>query len=388
MDTKQKPVLIIVDLSVKQSSPAGSCVLSEIYGLLERFEIHLFSSEADQELIKLVHFHPIKAPKAVLVLRYLIFTLRVRQAVRQFLKKCPPKTLIQSTQGQYADCTLSYPHFSHRAYLQQHWHNNPVKGAVRKMRKLNHLYNAKMEASAFKRAKKIVAPSQGLKREISQYYPEVSEKITVISNPVDVKRFQKPPQHGASELRNTYNIDKNDIVIGFAALGDFERKGLSLLIEAISKIPESENRFKVLVVGGKKGEIDTYKSKSEYFKVADRVIFTGFQSKIEQFFWACDIFSLPSIYEIFPLVAVQAAAAGLPLLVTPIYGVEEYIEEGRNGWTVERNASSIAGVLQSIIKGKYDLNTMGQKALETVTKYDHTSFRQKWLKLYENELLD
>jgi UDP-glucose:(heptosyl)LPS alpha-1,3-glucosyltransferase len=63
---------------------------------------------------------------------------------------------------------------------------------------------------------------------------------------------------------------------------------------------------------------------------------------------AADAFVFPTAYEAFPLVALEAAASGLPLLVTAVNGVEDLLEDGRNGWVVTRDAQDIAGRLNEL----------------------------------------
>ncbi len=55
-----------------------------------------------------------------------------------------------------------------------------------------------------------------------------------------------------------------------------------------------------------------------------------------------DAFVLPSSYETFSLVTFEAAASGLPVLATPVSGVRELIEDGRNGFLITREPSVIA----------------------------------------------
>ena len=374
--------IVVVDLSVKQTSPAGSCVLSELSGLSTAYKVHLIASEADENIQQQVTFHKIEAPAAPLVLRYMVFSKRVKQKMKKVIKEINGPFIIQTTQGQYVDCTIAYPHFCHRAYLNKHWKNSTITGLRRITRKLNHLYHSKKEALAFTNAKVIVVPSKGLSRELIETYPYCKEKVQVIANPVDVAYFQKPQDFDGKEQKNALGIGHDEIVIAFAALGDFARKGLPELMGSLSQNEIKNQNFKILVIGGKANEIDSYKSQAKEMGILKQMCFVGFQNDIRPYLWLSNIFALPSLYEIFPLVCIQAAAAGLPLLASQMHGVEEYLENGKNGWLIERQPESIAKVLAGISEGKFDLSKMGEQALETVRQYDHESFRAKWLKLY------
>ncbi len=374
--------LIVVDLSVKKTSPAGSCVLSELMGLSELYTIHLLATEADDDIKKHVVFHKINAPNIPLVLRYILFSSLLKPKVKRLLKEIEGPYLIQTTQGQYVDNTISYAHFCHRAYLKKHWKNSTITGLRRFSRKLNHLFHAKMEARAFSKAEVIVVPSKGLFRELVETYPNCSKKIKVIGNPVDVEHFQKPIGFNGKKLRESLGIGHKEIVIAFAALGDFARKGLPELMQSLLEKEIRNAPFKILVIGGKAKEIESYNNQAADLGIREKLIFVGFKKDIRSFLWISDIFALPSLYEIFSLVCVQAAAAGLPFMATQLHGVEEYLIHGRNGWLIERNPKSISLVLEGISKGKYDLMEMGRTAMETARQYDHESFREKWKSIY------
>ena len=383
MNKVAKKTIIVVDLSVKQTSPAGSCILSELLGLSDFYKIHLLATEADDELQKKVVFHKIQAPSAPLVLRYITFSRRVKSKMRQLIKNIDEPYIIQTTQGQFIDSTVSYPHFCHRAYLKNHWKKSSIKGVRRFMRKLNHIYHAGQEKKAFNNVEVIITPSKGLARELKETYPFTASKIRVIANPVDTLHYSRPSHFDKDKKRSELNLLPSNTVISFAALGDFARKGLPELLESLALLKENDN-FKILVIGGKPNEIENYRQMAKTLGVDDHIVFTGFKNDIRPYLWMSDLFALPSLYEIFPLVCIQAAAAGIPLMACKMHGVEEYLEPGKNGWLIERNPRSISKVLVDIANGKYDLRVMGQEARKTALQYDHESFRTKWIDIYEN----
>ena len=94
------------------------------------------------------------------------------------------------------------------------------------------------------------------------------------------------------------------------------------------------------------------------------------------------MFSLPSIYETFSLVCIQAAAARLPLLVTSFSGADEYVSNNKNGWFIERTAAAIAAKLRRIYEDKIVLNEMGMNAERTASLYSQEIFQERWLELY------
>jgi glycosyltransferase involved in cell wall biosynthesis len=96
---------------------------------------------------------------------------------------------------------------------------------------------------------------------------------------------------------------------------------------------------------------------------------------------ASDAFVFPSAYEVFPLVCLQAAAAGLPLLVTRLYGVEEFMRDGETGWVIERTVESIAAAIVQAASDRPRLRAMGLEARKQVEQYSETEFRRRWREL-------
>ncbi|MGB7393816.1 MAG: glycosyltransferase family 4 protein [Pricia sp.] len=377
-----KKKVIVVDLSVKKTSPAGSCVLSELLGLAKLFDIHLFTTEFDKHLEEHVSVHRITAMRFPLLLRYILFKRQVNKKIAVFLKKNNDVAVIQTTQGQYDQSDIAYAHFCHKAYLQQHYGQSTAKGLTRVIRKLGHTFNARQEKKAFQNSKVIVVPSKGLGKEISTAYPSEGNKVRVIPNPINLDHFARPINFDRKAERNKHEIGEDEIVVAFVALGDFARKGLPLLLEGLKEENLGKSLFRLLVIGGNSREIGTYKKMATEQGLGEKVTFKGMQSDVRPFLWSSDLFALPSSYETFSLVSAQAAAAGLPILVTPLHGVEDYIDHGYNGWLVNRNSKSIGAVLQQISNGEYDLKQMGERAKMSIRPYKEENFRDKWRELY------
>ena len=91
------------------------------------------------------------------------------------------------------------------------------------------------------------------------------------------------------------------------------------------------------------GDIEAlYEELAESYGVADRVEFVGATDDVASWYRRGRRFLLPTAYETFSLVTYEAAACGLPLLVTKVNGVEDLLRDGENGWFIERDAADIA----------------------------------------------
>ncbi|BBM69081.1 hypothetical protein RmaAA213_09270 [Rhodothermus marinus] len=173
-----------------------------------------------------------------------------------------------------------------------------------------------------------------------------------------------------------------DIVVSFTALGAFEHKGLHLVIDALERLPTN---VKLLVIGGKEHELKAWKNKARTRGLNTRVLFVGMQSDIRPFLWASDVFVFPSAKEIFPLAVLEAAAAGLPLVVTRVYGVEEFMRNEEMGYIVERSVTSISEALLRFANLSPEMRlVMGKRARSAVEDYSFASFINKWIGVLES----
>jgi glycosyltransferase involved in cell wall biosynthesis len=322
------------------------------------------------------------------LLRYLIFHALGPIVYALWRLRGGRADIVQATQGQYPPADIAYAHFCHRAYLNNQWRTSTVSGPRRWARWLSHQFNAFFEAKAFARCQVLVVPSLGLARELAQEYPKVRDKIEVISNPVSLDRFARPTDFDRDALRKKLGFSEHDLVLSFMALGDFSRKGLGLMIEALGKLNECERKdLKLLVIGGKSGEIDTFRAYALQHGVDAHLVFVGMQQEVAPYLWMSDVFTLPSSYETFSLAAFQAAASGLPVMASQgLYGPEDIIVNGVNGWQVARDALSIHQWLLQLLSERAKLETMSWAATESVRQYSEEAFNARWQTLYRRLL--
>jgi D-inositol-3-phosphate glycosyltransferase len=91
---------------------------------------------------------------------------------------------------------------------------------------------------------------------------------------------------------------------------------------------------------------------------------------------------LPSDYETFSLVTFEAAASGLPVLATPVSGVRELIEDGRNGFVISRDAAEIGGRLNELAADPALRARLGAAARESASLYSWARMVERHEQLY------
>ncbi|MCL5061580.1 MAG: glycosyltransferase family 4 protein [Candidatus Thermoplasmatota archaeon] len=376
--------IVVFDLSVASNSPAGSCVLAEVEGLRSQYPVTIFSDHFDGADAEGKSWVRVPLPQRPIFIRYWLFQVLAPLRYLVWRSSNSRPAIIQTTQGQFLWGDVAYAHFCHGAYLKGQWRQSTVTGLRRVLRHINHGYNAIMERLAFRRVRKIVVPSLGLQRELTREYPEVADKIVVISNPVDLERFARPADFDRAGMRAELGYGSGDVVFVFVALGDFARKGLGLILPALAGLAaEQLDRARLLVVGGGDGEIEQYRRQAESLGVLDKLRFVGLQKDVRPYLWASDVLAFPSAYEIFSLAILQAAAAGLPPIVSEgLYGAEEFVEHGVNGWVVTRDEAGVRTALADAIAHIERLPVMSRAAQTAVQQYSQSAFVFKWNDLY------
>ena len=382
------PVLAVFDMKITKSSPAGSCVLAEINGLAASYHILAVTAELDNEYPERIEWLRVPLPRGPVLLRYVLFHTLAPFVYALWRLRGGRAAIIQTTQGQFPPADIAYAHFCHRAYLKNQWLNSTVSGPRRWSRWLSHQFNAFFEKLAFSRCRVLVVPSQGLARELAKEYPEVKDKIEVISNPVAIDRFTRPIDFDRTAMRTRLGLAENDLVLSFMALGDFSRKGLGLLIEALGQLDDTQrNGLKLLVIGGQPDEIETFRTYATQFGVESGLVFVGMQKEVNTYLWVSDAYAFPSAYEVFSLAILQAAASGLPVLVTKgLYGAEEMVVDGINGWQVSRDVDSIHQWMLRLLRERNNLEVMAIAAVESVRPYSVEAFTARWHALYQRLL--
>lgn len=212
----------------------------------------------------------------------------------------------------------------------------------------------------FKNANEVICVSNGLKNIISLY----KRDIKVIPNMVDCENFNKNHK------------EKNEGIKEFTFLSLCylnRNKGIDILIQAFVKYFKNSNSK--LIIGGDGPERERLEVLSKELGINDKVEFKGALSRNEvvKEMTECDVFILPSRYETFGVVLIEALASGKPIISTKNGGAEDIITES-NGLIVEVD----------------DIDQLG-KAMENVqnnyNQYDKKEIREMCINKYSKEVV-
>jgi glycosyltransferase involved in cell wall biosynthesis len=214
----------------------------------------------------------------------------------------------------------------------------------------------------------LIGVSRGVVGELDRFFPRMRGRIIEIPNGVDTTRFA-PPEEGRPP-------ERPDGIEAVFVGGDWERKGLRQAIEAIALAPGT----RLTVVG--LGDESSYRALATERGIADRVTFAGPTDDTAPFYKSADVFLLPTAYETFSLVTYEAAASGLPLLVTPVSGVEDLLVDDRNGWFIDRDPEQIAARLRALVADPSLRAQLGTNAREDSQRFSWSRVVDEYADLY------
>jgi len=227
-----------------------------------------------------------------------------------------------------------------------------------------------MVGYALKNASCMIAVSKSLRNEI---LPLTNKPVEVIHNIVDIEKF------------NSRKKAPGDIMnIGFLGNLRSNNKGLDLLIKSAAALKKGSFR---LHIGGEGILMDDYKKLAEESGIESQCIFYGEidREKIVDFFLKADLFVLPSRYETFGVVLIEAMACGIPVIATKCGGPEDIVTKA-TGLLIEKdNVGELTSALLYMLEhlDSYNKETIISYAREHFGKQ---AFIKRTLDLY-NEIL-
>ena len=147
--------------------------------------------------------------------------------------------------------------------------------------------------------------------------------VAVIPNAVDTEKFSAPVEgERLWELKNIYGKQHGDVYL-FTASRLVLSRGVEDVIRALPHLPHNV-KFLIAGDGEDRGKLEDIARKAN---VDDRVIFAGHidHAELPAYFKMCDVFVRPSIIEGFGNAFVEAFAAGIPVVATPVGGIPDFL---------------------------------------------------------------
>lgn len=176
----------------------------------------------------------------------------------------------------------------------------------------------------------VIANSEATKRALLRNAPWLDpQRVHVIYNGIDPAPFRQP---GEGNFRRHIGVEPGVPLIGFVGQLD-ERKGLQSLLPAFlqahSRLPQC--RLVLVGEGPLREWIENWRRQNG---LTEALLLAGFHDRIEEVMRDIDLLVLPSLWEGFGIVLIEAMAAGKPCITTQISSMPEIVVDGETGRVV------------------------------------------------------
>lgn len=180
------------------------------------------------------------------------------------------------------------------------------------------------------------------------------EKIKLLGNGIDLTHFDPQRITAADRVRRrrALGLREDDLVVGFVGRLVAE-KGVCELLEAARIVREQVRGVKFLFIGATDGDkADAFRPEmARRYGVAEVCIFAGQQREMPELYTLMDVFALPSHREGFPRAPMEAAAMGVPVVVSDVAGCLETVLPNETGLIVPvGNEAALAAALTALLK--------------------------------------
>jgi len=244
-----------------------------------------------------------------------------------------------------------------------------------------HRYVLQAEAEMFNAPslKAVICNSEMVKQDILRNFTLEASKIHVIHNAIDSQRFQPATEALRHAARQQLTLPQTATVMIYVGSG-FERKGLKAAIEAVAK----SDRY--LIVVGQDKQLSRYQQLANQLNCLDRLRFVGVQQDVQPFYHAADALLLPTLYDPFPNVVLEAMACGLAVITSTGCGGAEFIRQGQEGFVCD--ALDINALNEAVIAtpALSQHAAMGEAARRRVEPYSPQRLAQALTSLYQQVL--
>jgi glycogen(starch) synthase len=233
-------------------------------------------------------------------------------------------------------------------------------------------------------ANRVTTVSNSMKSELNWLYKVPPDKIDVIPNGVDPKRYELSIDQGM--VKRHYGIHPFAPVVLFTGRMT-PQKGPDLLVRAIPEV--LKNRWDVKFIFAGEGEMHGYlQDLAKKLGVEHATKFLGFVTywEFQQLIGACDIVCIPSRNEPFGIVLLEAWAAGRPVVATDVGGMRDNINNFENGVKVYTNPDSIAWGINYILNTPGAIAKLSAGGKAKVKEFTWAKAADKTLETYKNVL--
>jgi glycogen(starch) synthase len=242
---------------------------------------------------------------------------------------------------------------------------------------------AETEAWLTYEAWKVICCSQYMVSHVKWAFGLPDDKLVMVPNGVNVQVYEDVRKQDLASFRSAFALPEEKLVLFVGRL--VYEKGAHVLINSIPRVLEKVNaKFVIVGSGYMKDQLSNI---VRSMGLEHKVLFTGFIDEVSLLKLQCcaDVSVVPSLFEPFGIVALEAMAAKSPVVVSDTGGLGEIVDHDVTGVKVyPNNTESLAwGVTKVLLDEKYR-NSLRENAYKKIQeKYDWEKIAQQTSRIYE-----
>ncbi len=251
-----------------------------------------------------------------------------------------------------------------------------------------------VEGHVMRFADRLVAATPLEKAQMSWLYGADADKISVVPAGVDLNLFHPVPR---AEAKTRIGISPHCGMILF--VGRIQPlKGIDTLMRAMKRVvnqyPDFRENLCVSIIGGdpqpdselERMEFERLNRLQAELGISDLVTFLGAkdQDTLVYYYSAAEMVVMPSHYESFGMVALEAMACGTPVIGSDVGGLSFSIEDGFNGYLVPgKDPDALADKIALLLRHASLRDHLGEQAIRWAERYAWTYIADEILDVYE-----
>jgi glycosyltransferase involved in cell wall biosynthesis len=223
----------------------------------------------------------------------------------------------------------------------------------------------------------------------NNYFGHLSmRRIVTIPNGIDERIFKKIERSKYLRVMKKFGLNKKDKIILFVGRVH-PTKGLEFLVKVLNEV--KQNSLRVVIVGPIQ-DMEYFEKLNKIIKehkLSDKVVFTGFITEEEKLtlYDISKIFFLPSIYEPFGIVILEAFARGKPVIAVDSDGPRFLINHGENGFLVKYgDAESASKYIRLLLGNRKLYKKISVNNIKKAKQFTWNKIVKKIIKVYEDVL--
>ncbi len=240
-------------------------------------------------------------------------------------------------------------------------------------------------------ADRIIAATPAEMAQLQWLYHADTRKISIIPPGVDISHFYPIPKDEAKEFIGVPLCSQMLLYVGRIE----PLKGIDTLIEAMQLMRKAGLSVCLAVIGGEpQGELPAPNSEMarlhdlrEQYGLEEEVVFLGKRSQdtLPYYYSAAEIVVVPSHYESFGMVALEAMACGTPVVASQVGGLAFLVQDGITGYTVPvDDPAALADRLTLLMQDPDLRRQLGQQAASYAQSYSWEKIAERMIGLYNS----